>query len=316
MLGKHPQPQTTQLGHPTRIVPGRVETVDPDRWSVDVLPEGTDRIIEDVPVMSLYMHPNGSGLYYLPEEGTPGLHDLLLNLLFNAVDAMPEGGTITLCTQSVDGGVQLTVRDTGIGMEEETRRRVFEPFFTTKMDVGSGLGLSTVHGTVTRWGGHIEVESAPGQGTTFTLWFPAWSESEVQPQEAASTERLPVRGGRLLIVEDDEGTCGLLDRLLSETHEVETVLSGREALEQFTPGRYDVVLIDLGMPGLPGDRVAQQMQRIDPSVVTVLITGWELRPGDRRRAVFDFWIQKPFDDFDEVDWVVIRAIELHDARIQ
>jgi len=73
MLGKHPQPQTTQLGHPTRIVPGRVETVDPDRWSVDVLPEGTDRIIEDVPVMSLYMHPKGSGLYYLPEEGTHGL---------------------------------------------------------------------------------------------------------------------------------------------------------------------------------------------------------------------------------------------------
>jgi len=73
MLGKNPQPQTTQLGHPTRIVPGRVETIDPDRWSVDVLPEGTNRIIEDVPVMSLYMHPNGSGLYYLPEEGTHGL---------------------------------------------------------------------------------------------------------------------------------------------------------------------------------------------------------------------------------------------------
>jgi len=184
------------------------------------------------------------------------------------------------------------------------------------MDVGSGLGLSTVHGTVSRWGGRIEVESVPGQGTTFTLWFPGWRESEAGRRETTVTEALPVHGGRLLIVEDDEGTCGLLERLLSETHEMETVSSGREALERLAPGRYDVALIDLGMPGLSGDRVAQQMQRIDPSVVTVLITGWELPPGDRRRDVFDFRIQKPFEDLAEVEEVVARAIELHDARIQ
>jgi len=245
-----------------------------------------------------------------------GLHDLLLNLLFNAVDAMPEGGTITLRTQAVDGGVQLTVRDTGMGMEEETRRRVFEPFFTTKQDVGSGLGLSTVHGTVSRWGGRIEVESAPGQGATFTLWFPKWHAPEAQRQEAAPAEVFPMRGGRLLIVEDDEGTCVLLERLLSERHEVETVLSGREALERFAPGRYDVALIDLGMPGLSGDRVAQQMQQVDPLVVTVLITGWELCPGDRRRDVFDFRIQKPFEDLDEVEDVVAQAVARHEVRVQ
>jgi len=243
-----------------------------------------------------------------------GLHDLLLNLLFNAVDAMPEGGTITLRTQSVDGGIQLAVGDTGIGMEEETRRRVFEPFFTTKMDVGSGLGLSTVHGTVTRWEGHIEVESTPGQGTTFTLWFPAWGRAEGPSQEAAATERLPVRPGRLLIVEDDEGICDLLDRLLSETHAVETVLSGREALERFALGRYDVVLIDLAMPGIPGDQVAQEMQQLDPSVVTVLITGWDLRSDARRKSEFDFQIEKPFDDLDAVEQVVTQAIARHDER--
>jgi len=242
-----------------------------------------------------------------------GLHDILLNLLFNAVDAIPEGGTITLATQEVDEGVQLTVRDTGIGMDEETRKRVFEPFFTTKQDVGSGLGLSTVHGTVTRWGGRIEVESEPGQGTTFMLWFPAWGRWEVPSQEAAATERLPVRPGRLLIVEDDEGTCRLLDRLLSETHEVETVLNGREALERFAPGRYDAVLIDLAMPGMPGDQVAREMHQIDPSVVTVLITGWDVRPDDPRLWTFDYQLQKPFKDLDEVETVVAQAIARHNA---
>ena len=87
---------------------------------------------------------------------------------------MPEGGRIGIRTRHVDGGVQITFSDTGIGMDEETRRRVFEPFFTTKTDVGSGLGLSTVYGTVTRWGGDIRVESAPGKGTTFSIRLPAW----------------------------------------------------------------------------------------------------------------------------------------------
>ena len=100
-----------------------------------------------------------------------GLHDILLNLLLNAVDAMPEGGTIEIGTEAVEEGVRLTVRDTGVGMDEETRMQVFEPFFTTKMDVGTGLGLSTVYGTVTRWGGSIEVESSPGRGATFSIYL-------------------------------------------------------------------------------------------------------------------------------------------------
>ena len=100
------------------------------------------------------------------------LDTILQNLLFNALDAMLEGGTITLRTQAVEEHVQLTVTDTGKGMDEETRKRVFEPFFTTKMDIGRGLGLTTVRGTVTRWGGSIDVDSTPGRGTTFTLRFP------------------------------------------------------------------------------------------------------------------------------------------------
>ena len=112
-----------------------------------------------------------------PIRGTQaGLHDILLNLLFNAVDAMPEGGRITIGAQAVEEGVQITLADTGVGMDDETCRRVFEPFFTTKADVGSGLGLSTIHGAITRWEGAIEVESRPGQGTAFTLRLPIWTD--------------------------------------------------------------------------------------------------------------------------------------------
>jgi len=112
-----------------------------------------------------------------PIRGTEsGLHTVLLNLLFNAVDAMPEGGTITLRTQWDKAGVQLSVSDTGIGMDAETCRRVFEPFFTTKQTVDAGLGLSASYGTVPGWGGNIEVESTPGTGTTFTLHLPIWTQ--------------------------------------------------------------------------------------------------------------------------------------------
>lgn len=110
-----------------------------------------------------------------PIKGTPSeLHDLLINLLFNAVEAMPQGGTITIKTAREGEFVRLDLSDTGIGMDEGTCLRVFEPFFTTKMSIGTGLGLSTLYNSVTQWGGTVAVESAPGKGTTFTLRFPVW----------------------------------------------------------------------------------------------------------------------------------------------
>ena len=181
------------------------------------------------------------------------------------------------------------------------------------MDVGSGLGLSTVHGIVERWGGTIDVDSTPGEGTTFTLCFPAWTESAT-PVETPAAAAASVRPGRLLIVEDDEDVSTLLDRLLSATHTVAVVRGGREALEQFVPGQYDVALIDLGMPGMAGDRVAEEMKAADPNLAAILITGWPLVDTDPRRSDFDFQLDKPFDDLDEVESVVAQAIELHDLR--
>ena len=111
------------------------------------------------------------------------LDEALINLVFNAVDAMPEGGTISIRTEVVEGNVVLTFSDTGKGMDAEIKERIFEPFFTTKADVGTGLGLSTVYNAVTRWGGSLEVESEPGVGTTFMLRFITWIEPETQENE-------------------------------------------------------------------------------------------------------------------------------------
>ena len=125
---------------------------------------------------------NGLSIHVITELGdipviagtSSGVHDIAMNLLLNALDAMADGGTIGFTTESLNGMVRLVVSDTGCGMDKETADRVFEPFFTTKVGVGSGLGLSTVYGSVTRWGGNIDVESSPGEGTVFTIEFPAW----------------------------------------------------------------------------------------------------------------------------------------------
>ncbi|MDA0747005.1 MAG: PAS domain-containing protein, partial [bacterium] len=241
-----------------------------------------------------------------------GLYDLLVNLLLNAVDAMPDGGCISISAREMEQGVQLVVRDTGIGMDDEVRKRVFEPFFTTKMNVGTGLGLSTVYGTVERWDGRIEVESVPGEGSTFTLWLPAWTDAV--PEKVPQAEVLASRRGSILIVDDDENVGRLLERVLSKVHDVEVFLSGSDALAKFEPGQYDVALVDLGLPDLPGNRLVQEMRQRDPELVAVVITGWQLQETDPRYAAFDFHLGKPFADIHEVRGVVAEAVVLHDQK--
>ena len=250
-----------------------------------------------------------------PVQGTgTGLLEILTNLLLNAVDALPHGGTITLRTRAVGDHVQLTVSDTGTGMDEETRRRVFEPFFTTKASVGAGLGLSTVYGSVRRWGGRTEVESAPGAGTTFTLWLPVAAEEEKPPDEEPGADLPAVGRGRLLIVEDDESICRVLSQLLSGDHEVDIRPDGRDAVAQFAAGRYAVALIDLALPGLSGDEVARALREADPQLITVLMTGWPLDADDQRSALFDYQLRKPFEGMEEVEGVVRQAVAQHGRR--
>ena len=242
-----------------------------------------------------------------------GLHDILANLFFNAVDAMPEGGSITIDTRATGDSVTLTVCDTGVGMDREVRRRVFEPFFTTKAEVGTGLGLSTTYNTVSRWGGSLDVESTPGKGSSFTIQLPAWRERP--ERQGTEAEDGPVARGRIVIVEDQEVVCELLSSFLSHGHTVETFLDGPSALERFEPGAYDVALIDLGMPGMAGDQVARKMKEADPALVAVLVTGWEIEESDPRSSPFDLRLQKPFTRLADLEAVVAQALDIREKRI-
>ena len=248
-----------------------------------------------------------------PIHGTASeLYDVLVNLIFNAVDAMPDGGTITIRSQALADHVQLTVSDTGIGMDMETRKRVFEPFFTDKLDPGRGLGLYTVYTSISNWGGHIVVDSTLGEGTTFTMELPVWSGTP----EAQGDDKIKVQSDgqmKILLVEDDEITNKVLTEQLSAEYAVEVITNGQTAVEHFTPGQYAVALIDLGIPGIPGDRVAQQLRQADFSIATVLITGFELSEDDARLTAFDLWYQKPLS-VEQFDEMMEQAVSLHQSR--
>lgn len=245
-----------------------------------------------------------------------GLGSILVNLIFNAVDAMPEGGTLRL--ESAPGPkpdtVTLIVSDTGVGMDQATVDRVFEPFFTTKCNIGTGLGLSTVYGTVNRWGGAVDVRSAPGQGTTFTLTLHVFAQEQSREQGAANTA--PDRRRRILLVDDDERVRRVVSRLISDRHTVVTASSGPEAIRLVDEDRFDIALIDLGMPDMAGNQVAERLRRVQPFLVTVMISGWDLNRDDERLAPFDLTLSKPFADVTEVRHCIERAVELHDQRVR
>jgi CheY-like chemotaxis protein len=217
-------------------------------------------------------------------NGRPAaLTELMTNLLLNALDAMPDGGTLTVTTRGEAGrDVVLTVTDTGIGMPEAVRRRIFEPFFSTKGEGGSGLGLSMVYAIVRRHGGDIRVDSEPGRGATFTLTFPVASEPVgAEPESALPRARRPAR---VLLVDDDPKVLGTLTEILrSVGHTVTAAASGGAALTAYGPDRFDVVLTNLGMAGMNGWELAERVRRVDADIAILLITGWGLRDEEHGR---------------------------------
>jgi PAS domain S-box-containing protein len=217
-------------------------------------------------------------------NGRPAaLTELMTNLILNALDAMPDGGTLTVATRSEPGRhITLTVTDTGIGMSEGVRRRIFEPFFSTKGEAGSGLGLSMVYSIVRRHGGEIRVDSDPGRGATFTLTFPVASEPVgAEPEAALPRARRPAR---VLLVDDDPKVLGTLTEILrSVGHAVTAAASGATAFAAYGPGRFDVVLTNLGMAGMNGWELAERLRRTDSSIAILFITGWGLRDEEHGR---------------------------------
>jgi signal transduction histidine kinase/ActR/RegA family two-component response regulator len=227
-------------------------------------------------------------------EGLPSImgaegeiRDALTNLVFNAVDAMPEGGILRLATSLVDGtdgaqSVYIEVTDSGIGMDEETRRRCLEPFFTTKGERGTGLGLAMVYGMIQRHSANLEIESVPNKGTTMRIIFQAHSEvltaTGVHAAPAIVTHQL-----RILLVDDDPLLIkSLQDILEADGHLVTAASGGQAGIDTFTAAHragnpFALVVTDLGMPHVDGRKVAAAVKQLAPLTPVIMLTGWGQR---------------------------------------
>ncbi len=221
------------------------------------------------------------------------LREVLINLIFNAVDALPNGGKITLSTHAAGETVVLKISDTGTGMSDEVQRRCLEPFFTTKGKQGTGLGLSMVFGIIERHGGNIHIESVEGKGTTFALRLPADAGVDTTTPACTPHVSMPLH---ILVVDDQPILCELIcEHLQDDLHQVEKALSGQEALAKFRISPFDLVITDHVMTGMTGEQLAIAINEIDPKVPVILLTGYAGDHTDGRQysTAIDLVLGKP-----------------------
>lgn len=239
------------------------------------------------------------------------LREVLVNMVFNAVDAMPEGGTLKLSSQTAGDQVVIKVADCGVGMYPEVRSRIFDPFFTTKGKAGLGLGLAVSFGIIRRHGGNIEVESQYGQGTEFRITLPVSKivETPIVKRELAVETPAPpplvataapsgtLPPARLLVVDDEDFVRDLLSEILESEHcEVVLAQDGTEALALFREREFDAVFTDVGMPGMSGWELAREIRQVNETIPIAIITGWGEIVGsnEQRAAGVDWVVAKPF----------------------
>jgi signal transduction histidine kinase/ActR/RegA family two-component response regulator len=230
------------------------------------------------------------------------LREVFVNLVFNAVDAMPYGGVLTLGAKELGGIVEISVRDTGEGMTEETRLRIFDPFFTTKDQLGMGLGLAVSYGIIRRHEGTVEVESQVSVGTTFRIRLPIGKcATKAQPcGDFVISKIVPSKSSqtRILVVDDEEYVRDLLrDILEKEGCEAVVAEGGHQALSLFENGSFDAVFTDVGMPDMNGWELSRAVRERNSNIPVAVITGWGEAVGshERQAARVDWVVAKPFD---------------------
>ncbi len=243
------------------------------------------------------------------------LVDVVSNLISNAADALPSGGKIRVSTFQKEGDVLLTVRDSGVGMSPETKSKIFFPFFTTKGKRGTGLGLSVAYGVITRHRGEIAVQSEEGKGSCFTLQFPASTPVPKKP-EPVKTPVKKVGELSILVVDDDENIRNVLSEMLDFLgHKVAAARDGGEAFNLLNGAGYDLVITDLGMPGVSGWEVARRVKEKNPKTPVMLVSGWgaQIDPARVREAGIDLVLTKPFH-LDEVRRAISEILSKKTAQ--
>ncbi|MGR3174340.1 MAG: ATP-binding protein [Candidatus Scalindua sp.] len=236
------------------------------------------------------------------------LRESIINLIFNSIDAMPQGGRINIVTYLKDQNIYLEISDNGIGMTEETKRRIFDPFFTTKGVSHSGLGMSMVYGVIKRHNGSIDIETKPGKGTSFTIVLPKGNEI-IEKEDKKSSPVVEMGKANIMIIDDEPLLGVLLSEILSKQgHQTCVFDSGKGGIEAFKKGSYEILITDLGMPGVSGWEVINTVRQIKPGVVIGIITGWDISEEEAKQKGADFLINKPFRA-DYVLQVVTNAVK-------
>jgi signal transduction histidine kinase len=236
----------------------------------------------------------------LDDAGVPGraseLRQMLVNLIFNALDAMPHGGELSLTIQSDaerPGIVNLEVSDTGEGMTLEVRKRCLEPFFTTKGAAGTGLGLATAYGIIKRHHGEIQIESEPGKGTRIIIALPSVP-IHVAPTAPRDRRQLPPMD--ILLIDDEEMVRNVIaEYLRADGHRVDVADGPTVGLHKINDGQYDLIITDRSMPDMSGDQLAAKAKHIAPHVPILMLTGFGdlmIARGDQPNGV-DLLISKP-----------------------
>ena len=244
------------------------------------------------------------------------LTQALINLILNAVEAMPTGGAITLQTQSMRDHIYIKVQDTGIGIPKDIQGKIFDPFFTTKgcESIGLGLGLSLSYSIIHRHKGEISVTSQEGQGSTFTIRLPVLRGGQ-PPHKAMVAEARP-KPATILVVDDEEGVREILAHILrDEGHRVRLTSSSQEALRVFAEGHFDLVFADLGMSGISGREVVRGIKELSPQTPVIMITGWKevLPPQEQEQLSIDGVVAKPFQ-IEEIRKLVACALDKSSQR--
>jgi signal transduction histidine kinase/CheY-like chemotaxis protein len=247
------------------------------------------------------------------------LREVLVNMVFNAIDAMPCGGTLTMATKEIGDAVEISVSDTGAGMSEEVRSRIFDPFFTTKGKTGMGLGLAVSYGIIRRHEGTVEVDSEINRGTTFRINLPiakgvvkvAPTGDLIVPARAAFSQK--PQQTKILVVDDEDYVRELLrDILEKEGCQVCLADGGHEALALFQAEQFDAVFTDVGLPGMSGWELARAIRAQDKQLPLAVITGWGEAVGshEQKAAQVEWVVAKPFT----VDRITEIAREVSQRR--
>ncbi len=238
-------------------------------------------------------------------KGIPSeIREALINLILNSVDALPDGGKITIKSKTQSESVVVEVEDKGTGMDKYTLEHCIEPFFTTKGKEGSGLGLSIVYGIMERHGGKMEIKSQKGKGTTITLYFPISKSEKTKKDYGKNKKQIDVPKLWILHIDDDKAVLRVIkDMLEGDGHRVFMCSEPEEGIEIFKEKLnkqepFDLVITDLGMPNMEGKKVASIIKALSPKTPVILLTGWDITEKDLDSIGIDYVLKKPISFYD------------------